>query len=123
VEGSAVDSSGSKYEWKRRPTLCHPERSREPALSEVEGDMQFYRPVLEMFFEEAVGALRPEPSLRDWPRYLRQRWSALSATPCFQADVLPDESPPYGIFYVQAESPYPLGESSFSAAVKAHSSI
>ncbi len=28
VEGPAVDSSSTKCEWKRRPPLCHPERSR-----------------------------------------------------------------------------------------------
>ena len=30
------------------------ERSREPALSEVEGDLQFCRPVLEMFFDRVL---------------------------------------------------------------------
>jgi hypothetical protein len=26
--------------WSNHPTLCHPDRSGEPALSEVEGDLQ-----------------------------------------------------------------------------------
>jgi hypothetical protein len=39
---------------KRRPPLCHPERSREPALSEVEGDLRFRGPFLEMFFDRAL---------------------------------------------------------------------
>jgi hypothetical protein len=38
-------------------------------------------------------------------------------------DVLPDEGPPYGIFYVSAEARYPWEATSFSAAGKAHSSI
>jgi hypothetical protein len=44
----------NRSSWKRRPLLCHPERSREPALSEVEGDLRFYRPVLGMFFDRVL---------------------------------------------------------------------
>jgi hypothetical protein len=36
VEGPAVFSTSNQSESKRCPRLCHPERSREPALSEVE---------------------------------------------------------------------------------------
>jgi hypothetical protein len=69
VDGPAVRSISIKRTWKRDPPLCHPERSRgicssadlswrcfsrersrEPALSEVEGDLLFSRLVLEMFF-------------------------------------------------------------------------
>ena len=50
TQNGLLFSHGSQ--WEPGLFLCHPERSQEPALGEVEGDLQFCRLVLEMFFEE-----------------------------------------------------------------------
>ena len=53
VEGPAVDSSSiANINRSATPTLCHPEAEAE--------DLQYCRPVLEVFFGEAVWVLRTE---------------------------------------------------------------
>jgi hypothetical protein len=47
---SLLFSASVLYETNK---VTDSERSREPALSEVEGDLRFCRPVLEMFFDRA----------------------------------------------------------------------
>jgi hypothetical protein len=40
--------SSNHFPWKRRPPLCHPDRSAAQWR-----DLQFYGPILEMFFDSA----------------------------------------------------------------------
>src|SRR5580698_7941435 len=87
AEGSAVLYSTIEFRWKRGPPLCHPERSRGicgpllhnqtldgsavlPLSSRAKPrDLQFYGPVLGMFFDRSV-RMSPHPSTsrRQHPR-------------------------------------------------------